>query len=159
MIVRDAETRDFDRLDEIYEQVDKLHRDAHPERFRKPVVTGRSSEYFETALEVPGAFLLVAENDGVVIGFAEAYTKYAADYPIFQPRKWMLIDGIAVDKSYRRTGAGQALFDELIRRAKISDTHQIELNVYEFNEPAYNFYKKNGFETICKTMGKKIKPI
>lgn len=156
MIVRDAVIDDFKRLNVIYEQVDKLHRDAHPGRFRKPEVTGRPAEYFESLMKMPEAYLLVVEKDGEVIGFAEAYIRYTPDYPILQPRKWVLIDGIAVDKAYRKTGAGQALFDELICRARAAGIDQIELNVYEFNEPAYKFYRKNGFETVCKTMSKRI---
>ena len=156
MIVRDSRTEDFSRLNEIYEQVDKLHRDAHPERFRRPDKLGRPDGYYESVVKTPGAYLLVVEKEGAIIGFAEAYIRQSPDFPIFQPREWMIIDGIAIDESYRNTGAGQRLFDELVSIAKSEGIDQIELNVYAFNEPAYNFYKKNGFETICKTMGKRI---
>lgn len=156
MIIRSAVKEDFERLNILYEQVDKLHRDRHPDRFRAPEVIGRPEDYFNTLLETPCAHLLVAERDDLIIGFAEAYVRQAPDYPIIQPRRWMLIDSIAIEEAHRHSGAGQMLFDELKRRAKLDGIDQIELNVYEFNEPAVKFYKKNGFEDVCRTMSLKL---
>ncbi len=156
MIIRDAVSEDFSRLNEIYGQVDLLHREAHPNRFRKPEIIGRPGEYYESVLENPDGYLLVIENEESIIGFAEAYVRYALNYPILQPREWLLIDGIAVDKTYRNSGAGQALLNELIDRAKAKGIAEVELNVYEFNASAINFYNKNGFESVCKTMSKSI---
>jgi len=156
MNIRDAVKNDFPRLDELYEQVDELHRRVHPDRFKKPEKTGRSADYYESLLDTPGAFLIVVEKEGKVIGFAEAYIKKAKNNPVVKPRTWLLIDGIVIDKVWRNSGAGQFLLNELVRRAKAGGIDQIELNVYEFNTAAIKFYEKCGFKSICKTMHKNI---
>lgn len=156
MKIRDARKDDFERLNELYEQLDELHRNAYPDRFRRPDKAGRTEEYFISLLENSDAYLIVAEDEGDILGFAEAYIRKAPDFPVLQPRTWLLIDGIAVDKVYRNKGAGQALFNELINRSKEKGISDIELKVYGFNETAIKFYEKNGFTNISRTMYKKI---
>jgi len=156
MLVRQAKKADYETLNNIYDQVDILHRDQYPNRFRKPDNIGRPSEYYDSVLSNPDGILIVIESDNIVIGFAEAYIRKAPDFPVLQPRKWLLIDGIAVDHNYRGKGAGQLLFDELMKYAKNVGIEEVELNVYSFNEAAIKFYRKNGFDNICTTMGRKL---
>lgn len=156
MKLRVAENCDFKRISEIYEQVDKLHRKAHPDRFQKPIQIGRSQEYFNGLIKDDKAQLYVAIEKEEVIGFAEAYISSSADFPVLRKRQWLLIDGIAVDVKFRRKGVGQLLLNELYEWSKKQNIEDVELNVYAFNEPAIKFYKKNGFSEISKRMTKKL---
>lgn len=156
MKIRNATKSDFQRISELYEQVDRLHREAHPDRFQRPAEIGRTEEYLSALVKNEKAFLLVAEENGNVIGFAEAYIMSSPDFPVIKKRSWLLIDGIGVDESCRGTGAGQRLLNELEERIKEIGIHEVELKVYEFNNQAINFYEKNGFKELSRTMTKKL---
>ncbi len=154
MHIREAVREDMDQLDKLYSQVDELHRQAYPGRFRKPEIAGRPEAYYLERIQAQDALLLVAELDGQVIGFAEGYLRSAPDIPVLQQRSWLMIDSVAVDQNHRGHGAGKALFDGLEARANKRGITEIELNVYAFNQKAIGFYEKLGFEVISQTMGK-----
>lgn len=156
MIIRDVEVRDFIRIDALYEQIDKIHRDVHNERFQVPNIPGRSEEYKEELISNCDSQFIVAEDNEVVIGFAEARTMNSLDFQVLRKRKWLQINSIVVDEAYRGSGIGQALFDYLTVWAKQREISSIELNVYSFNEPARGFYEKNGFNEMIRTMTKNI---
>lgn len=156
MYIRSAEKRDFNRINQLYEQVDQLHWEAHTEIFQEPTQKGRSDDYLLELIDKEGAFLLVAEKSNKIVGFAEAYIIKSPDYPILKKRSWFLIDSIAVDKDSRHMGIGQALYNKLESIAKKRNIKSIELKVYAFNKSAEAFYNKNDFSVRNKTMFKRI---
>lgn len=62
-----------------------------------------------------------------------------------------------MDEAHRGKGARQKLFDVLINKGTVLGATEVELNVYSFNEAAVVFYRKNGFENICTTMGRNLR--
>lgn len=70
--------------------------------------------------------------------------------------KVIWIDEIYIDENYRKKGIGRFLIEEVKRRAKQINCNQIELNCWEFNENAMEFYKKIGFKTQRRIMELKI---
>lgn len=156
MIIRDATSKDFKEVSRIYEQVDKMHRDHYPNIFKKAQVAGRPDDYFQSICDGEFSKLIVAESEKGVIGFAEAYVMTSSDFPVLQPRQWVLIDGIAVDEEIRGTGAGQAMLDYLVGWSKSMAIEEIELKVYSFNTGALKFYERNGFKEMNKTLSLKL---
>lgn len=85
--------------------------------------------------ENPYAQFLVLEEEDRVIGYADL---------------WILFDqaqiaNIAVRKTHQKRGYGQALMDEMIRRAVRSGCENITLEVRVSNTAAVSLYEKNGF--------------
>ena len=156
--VRAAGIEDFSRIKEIYEQVDAIHREAHPEWFIKPDKPGRSDEYLKALLDGEEGLLVVAERNRRVVGFAEAYIRRAPDFPVLKSRRWLLIDNIAVDRKNRRSGVGQKILRHLQERARALDIEEVELKVYSFNTGAADFYEKNGFREFSRTLVKRMEP-
>ena len=58
--------------------------------------------------------------------------------------KMLYIDDIVVKERFRRFGIGQTLFDYMRQVARKENANQIRFHVLNWNEPAINFYKKNG---------------
>ncbi|MCP4536222.1 MAG: GNAT family N-acetyltransferase [Chloroflexi bacterium] len=100
--------------------------------------------------------LFVAESEGQIVGFLQAYVQEAPDISLFVPRRYAVIDNVAVEKKYRRSGVGQALIEKAERWARDNEASQIELNVWEFNTGAAAFYDKLGYETARRTMWKSL---
>ncbi len=87
--------------------------------------------------------LVIAENDGVIIGCAIYYYRYST-----WKGKRMYLEDLIVTEEKRGLGAGKMLFEEIIKIAKETNCTGMMWQVLDWNEPAINFYKKydTGFE-------------
>jgi GNAT superfamily N-acetyltransferase len=81
----------------------------------------------------------VAEEDGIILGFALYYIRYST---------WkgcrMYLEDLIVTEAARGKGIGKLLFDQLIVEAKELGFSGMVWQVLDWNEPAINFYKKYG---------------
>ena len=84
-----------------------------------------------------GVCFLVAEQDGYVIGYVIFWIKYENQGHIIS---------IAVDKNYRRSGAGTQLLVKAISILSLLRIDAIYLEVNENNDGAVEFYKTFNFK-------------
>jgi GNAT superfamily N-acetyltransferase len=85
----------------------------------------------------PVWWAFVAEEDGLIHGFALYYIRYST-----WKGQAMYLEDIIVTESMRGKKIGKLLFDRLIEEAKEKNFTRIIWQVLEWNEPAINFYKK-----------------
>ena len=96
-------------------------------------------EHFEASGfgENPVWWAFVAEENGIVNGFALYYIRYST-----WKGQRMYLEDILVTENSRGKGLGKLLMDRLIEEAKEKRFNAIVWQVLEWNEPAINFYKK-----------------
>ena len=96
-------------------------------------------EHFEESGfgEKPVWWAFVAEEDGLILGFALYYIRYST-----WKGQRMYLEDILVTEAARGKGIGKLLMDQLIVEAKERKLNGIVWQVLEWNEPAINFYKK-----------------
>ncbi|OSZ80672.1 GNAT family N-acetyltransferase [Chitinophagaceae bacterium IBVUCB2] len=85
----------------------------------------------------PVYWSFVAEEDGVILGFALYYIRYST-----WKGQRMYLEDILVTEAARGKGIGKLLLDRLIVEAREKKLSAIVWQVLEWNEPAINFYKK-----------------
>ena len=85
----------------------------------------------------PVWWAFVAEENGIVTGFALYYIRYST-----WKGQRMYLEDILVTEASRGKGLGKLLMDRLIEEAKEKKLNAIVWQVLEWNEPAINFYKK-----------------
>ena len=85
----------------------------------------------------------VAEVDNEIIGMALYYYRYST-----WKGKTIHLEDLVVRESKRGTGAGFALYKEIIKQGKAENVRRIEWNVLDWNTPAIDFYEKSGAKVL-----------
>jgi GNAT superfamily N-acetyltransferase len=85
----------------------------------------------------------VYEENQEVIGMALYYYRYST-----WKGKTIHLEDLVVKESERGTGAGFALYREIIKQGKKDKVRRIEWNVLDWNTPAINFYEKSGAKVL-----------
>ena len=85
----------------------------------------------------------VAEVDGEIIGMALYYYRFST-----WKGKTIHLEDLIVKESKRGTGAGFALYKEIIKHGKAENVRRIEWNVLDWNTPAIDFYEKSGAKVL-----------
>lgn len=135
--IREAEEKDIPRLQELYQQLSSDPQNYHPASINDCKKTLRQMK------KQPGAALLVAEDDGKVIG-----TTFLAVLPGFahQTSPFAVIEYVVVDETLRSKGIGKALMDACKERTRGAGCYKVMLASSKHRARAHEFYRANGFK-------------
>lgn len=93
--------------------------------------------------ESPLFHTFVAEVDNQIIGTALYYYRYST-----WKGRTIHLEDLIVQEDKRGSGAGFALYSEVIRQGKRDNVRRIEWNVLDWNTPAIKFYEKSGAKIL-----------
>ena len=131
MNIRRAVKEDCPRLLELVKEL-ALYEKAPQE------VTVTEEHFEESGFGTnPVWWAIVAEENGVILGFALYYIRYST-----WKGQAMYLEDILVTEVVRGKGIGKLLMDWLMIEAIEKGFSRIVWQVLEWNEPAINFYKK-----------------
>ncbi len=153
--VRRATMADYERLCELYRQVDAIHVAAWPDLYRM-AEPPRERAHIQEKLEGEASTILVAEAEGEIAGFAEVIVRETPPVTVLAPRRFAVVDTLGVDEKYRRAGVGRALMEQAEQFAREHGARDVELSVYRFNQGAVRFYEEMGYEAASFKMRKGI---
>jgi len=151
---RKATADDYNSLCELFNEIDALHCDNLPYIFEKPNGAAREKDYYLGLIADENVALLVAEVGENLVGFVHAIVRDTPAIPVFVLRRYAIVDSIVVKSGFQNHGIGRILMDKMEEWAIAKGATSIELNVYEFNEPAISFYERLGYQTFSRKMSK-----
>lgn len=150
-MVRFAEEKDLDKINELRKQVNDIHVEGRPDMFKAGFGT-ELKEVAKTMLEETDSDIIVAERDGEICGMACVDYVMKPETPYSRARSFYHVQEIAVDKNHRRKGVAKELFEFMVADAKKRNLDKIELDVWEFNSSAIEFYEAVGFRQTRRWM-------
>lgn len=129
--IRPAERRDCSRLMELVQELAIYE--------REPDAVTVTQQHFEDSGfgNNPVWWAIVAEINGVIVGFALYYIRYST-----WKGQRMYLEDLIVTEAYRGRGIGRMLLDELIIVARHRGFSGMLWQVLDWNEPAIKFYEK-----------------
>jgi ribosomal protein S18 acetylase RimI-like enzyme len=152
-VVRAGRREDYERLGQVFDEAESLHREALPDVFRKPPGRVPTREHWQSLVDGDDTTVLVAEGSaGDLVGFAAIRTQHAPDDPMLVARRTAFVDLLAVRSDAQNHGIGKALMAGVHRWAAAHGLDEVVLNVWEFNERAVRFYEALGYKTLARLM-------
>ena len=139
VIVRLAKLEDQQRCSELLDVLAKATSDPH-EIF--------GSETFENLISNERGSLVVAEENGNVLGMASISFNLALRYN----GEYCQLEELVVDPDARGKNVGGLLIEETIRLAKIRDCKEYGLYILESTKHNQGFYEKYGFIKVGEEM-------
>lgn len=151
MEVRFARREELEAVNVLRREVNDLHVAGKPEVF-KPGFSDELRDYIYVIWDDPQKDIVVAEERGVICGFAVLSHIVRPENPFMYQRDFLDIDEFCVASAYRRHGVATAMIDFIRGTAKERGIRRIELNMWEFNQDALAFYEAVGFTTFRRYM-------
>lgn len=134
-IVRPATEPDMPRILELYQELTGERHD---------LTRHETGPLFAEIAAMAGHELLVAEEDGVVVG-----SMVLLIVPNFShgALPWAIVENLVVDVSYRRRGIGRTLMEYALARAREAGCYKLQFLSSVKRREAPWFYKALGFKT------------
>lgn len=150
-MVRFAEERDLERVNELRRHVSELHVNGRPDIFKPGFCQELQDRVYEMRRS-ENSDVMVAERDGVICGMACVEYLRKQESPYNQERNIYYITEFGVDEAFRRRGVGRELMEFMRSDARAKGFSRIELDMWTFNKPALRFYESIGFQTFRRLM-------
>jgi ribosomal protein S18 acetylase RimI-like enzyme len=145
IVIRRATPRDVPAIGRLGALLVRTHHDFDPQRFipaSERTAEGYGS-YLGSQLRKSDVSVLVAEEDGVLLGYTYAGIE-GFDYMTLRGPAGVLHD-IVVDPAYRGRGVGKLLLDATIAALTAKGAPRVVLSTAERNEPAQRLFARAGF--------------
>jgi len=98
---------------------------------------------FQSGMEMPGSYFLVAITNNQIAGYVGMYTSFDEGE----------ITNVAVEKKLQNQGIGKKLVNESVKWCEKNKINQLILEVRKSNEGAIHLYQSLGFECIGNRKG------
>jgi GNAT superfamily N-acetyltransferase len=144
-IIRTATENDLPRILDLYLQlaIPPIEDDS----LDNPVLDSHR-QAFADITKLPGCEVIVAEEDGQVIG-----TSMLTIVPnlTHDGKPWIIVENVVVDNKHRRTGAGKLLMEYVKEKALEAGCCKIQLmSDKRRTEDAHKFYKAIGYNATAE---------
>jgi ribosomal protein S18 acetylase RimI-like enzyme len=133
-----------------------VHHDLDPQRFiaAGPDTEHRYGWFLGTQLEEPNVIILVAEQDGEVIGYTYSGVE-GNDYMALRGPAGVVYD-IVVDPAHRKQGVGQLLLGATLDALKARGSPRVVLSTAERNASAQRLFDRSGFRRTMIEMTREL---
>ena len=145
MEIRFAKPEDVTGILALLKQVGRVHHQGRPDIFRSNAQKYGASQVL-AMLDSSKTPIFVAAEDSKVLGYGFCILKDHKDDPVIADHLELYIDDLCVDETCRGQGIGKAIYQDILRYAKMRKCYNVTLNVWSCNESAMKFYESLGLK-------------
>ena len=145
MKIRFATAEDVPGILNLLQQVGAVHHEGRPDLFRKGAQKYGASQVI-SMLDASDSPIFVAAEQGKVLGYGFCKIKAHSQDPVFHDYTELYIDDLCVHEDCRGQHVGTAIYQQILRYAKMRKCHNVTLNVWQFNTSAMKFYEACGLK-------------
>jgi ribosomal protein S18 acetylase RimI-like enzyme len=138
MKIRQAEVADIEAMSLLLDQLFSIEQDFSPDK-------DKQDRGLRLLLESEDAVAFVAEEEARVIGMATLQILISTA----EGGRVGLIEDVVVDTGYRGRGVGNTLLSHLLQWAEKNGLKRVQLLADCENQPALDFYQKEGWTLTC----------
>ena len=143
--IRAALPEDAPTISALNADVQQMHADAHPWRFKSPGAHTFTQKDAEDLLTKPGYFAFLAFDGSAPIGYLVAEIVRRPETARQFAHELIYIHEISVRPGTRRKGVGRSLLDAAKAHGRSLGISMVALDTWSFNEGALGFFHSNGF--------------
>ena len=153
--IASAKNSDYEDFLDIFGIVEEQHRLALPRKYTKPDILFTQEEY-QHLIKQKKHQIFMAKSGEESVWILLAEIKYAPNKPTLKKRMYVDIDTICIRPEWRGRGIGKMLLETIEIWTKEKWVHDIQLNVWSFNQEALEFYEKNEYIIVSSLMRKHL---
>ena len=136
---------DIEGLQPLYDGQLRYMAAYQPREYR---VVSQDPAYIKSEIQAENGCVLLAEQDGTVLGFTSVTMEDTGGKVFRVPQKYAELEHIYVREEYWRTGVGTALFRAAWDWAKARGAASMHLMTLAENTRAQSFYKHMGMRFL-----------
>jgi ribosomal protein S18 acetylase RimI-like enzyme len=146
MKIRQATQEDAPLLSSLCADVQRLHAEHYPQLFKQPDRDDFAVAFFTEMLADPAVTIYIAEANGAGAGYVFC-KRFERPENVFNfAFRFLQIEHISVRTAGRRRGIGTGLMAQAEALAKELGVTLMQLDSWEFNTTAHDFFESQGFE-------------
>lgn len=144
MAIRTAKIEDYREIQKLFQEVQDIHSKARSDVYKKNKIF--KMDEFKEMLTSENNYIFVYEDNKRIIGLCSCIIKNQNPNNTIYGKKYLYIDTIVVENSSTKHGIGKKLYLYVRSVAIQHRCKSVELNVWNFNKNAIEFYKKMNME-------------
>ena len=154
--VRVASLSDIGVLVGLNREVQQLHAELEPARFRTVTTDEEVGAFFAAKLALPGNHIRLARDDGGPDGYVWFELQERPETTFMLPRRRIYIHQLAVRRTAHRRGLASALLGQVEMEAHLAGIIDVALDTWAANGPARGFFGARGFAAFNLVLGKSL---
>jgi diamine N-acetyltransferase len=123
----------------------------------KPPGSETFSEFADLIAE-PMSAIFIAEAESMPVGYVYAQITRHGETAWLYPFDLIHVHHIGVRESHRKAGVATRLLDAVEDLARTEGIGRVTLEVWAFNHPAREFFRRRGFELRIERLSRSIDP-
>lgn len=151
MAIRRAKVADIPALEKLLEDILLVHHRVRPDLFKEEGKKFTRQELEKLVLDESKPVFVYEDDWGNILGHLFTVIENHEGHTD-QPRKTFFIDDLCVAEEARGQHIGQKLFDFARAYAKELGCYNLTLHVWNANEGALRFYKRQGLQEQFTSM-------
>lgn len=156
IIIRKAESKDRQALEECFAELQRFERSIEPNRAEPQSICRQYVDGLLADCEKTAGAILVSDIDGQVAGFVCVLSRLPSDDIIELESEYAYVTDLVVREPFRRTGLGLQLMQAAEAHALASGATRIRVGTLAANQGAYRLYRQLGYHNSEIVLEKRL---